>query len=128
MGDDSGNYPVDYKIYTFGGKAHMVEICVGRKEHVKFLHVDTKYNVLDYSIQSCGDELPPKPKCFDEMIAYAEKLAAPFCHVRMDFYVYDDKPVLGEMTFTNSGGFDTYLKQNALDIMGKLLVLPEKER
>lgn len=126
LGDDRGNYPIDYKVYTFGGKAHMVELCVERKEHVKFLHVDTQYQFLDYAKEHYEGELPPKPKCFDSMIKYAEKLSTPFCHVRVDFYVYKDRPILGEMTFTNSGGFDTYLKQEALDIMGNLLVLPEK--
>jgi hypothetical protein len=61
------------------------------------------------------------------MIEYAEKLSKPFCHVRMDFYVYKEQIILGEMTFTNSGGFETYFKQETLDIMGDLLVLPKQK-
>lgn len=118
-GDEDGTFPVDYKVYTFGGKVHMVEICVGRNEHVKFLHVDPQYNRMDYSVTYYGDEyLPEKPKCFDKMLKYAEILSKPFCHVRIDFYVYKDQVILGEMTFTNNGGFDNYLKQEALDTMG----------
>lgn len=127
LGDSEGNYPVDYKIYTFGGKAHCVEICVGRNEYVKFLYVDTNYNRIDYGrISHDSSLLPPKPKCFDEMISFAEKLSKPFCHVRMDFYVYKDRAILGEMTFTNNGGFDNYIKQEALNTMGNLLKLPNR--
>lgn len=127
LGDEDGTFPVDYKVYTFGGKVHMVEICVGRNEHVKFLHVDPQYNRMDYSVTYYGDEyLPEKPKCFDKMLKYAEILSKPFCHVRIDFYVYKDQVILGEMTFTNNGGFDNYLKQEALDTMGDLLILPKK--
>lgn len=127
LGDENGNYPVDYKFFVFSGKVHAVMICVERKEKVKFLYVDNQYNRLDYTANSWEEEkLPSKPKCFDEMIMYAEKLAAPFCHVRVDFYVFNNKPILGEMTFTSNGGFDKYANQRALDIMGDLLVLPEK--
>jgi hypothetical protein len=31
------------------------------------------------------------------------------------------------MTFTNSGGFENYFKQETLDIMGDLLVLPKEK-
>lgn len=128
LGDDEGNYPVDYKVYVFGGKAHIVEICVGRKEHVKFLHVDCNYKRVNYGIKKYSDEfLPEKPKNFDKMIQYAEVLGRPFAHVRVDFYIYKDKILLGEMTFTNSGGFDNYLTQDALNIMGDLLILPERK-
>lgn len=129
LGDNDGNYPVDYKIYTFGGMAHCVEICVGRNEHVKFLYVDANYKRIDYGkIYHEDNLLPPKPQCFDEMIYFAEKLSKPFCHVRMDFYVYNDRAILGEMTFTNNGGFDNYIKQEALNTMGDLLKLPNRQR
>ena len=84
-------------------------------------------SIMDYSVTYYGDEyLPEKPKCFDKMLKYAEILSKPFCHVRIDFYVYKDQVILGEMTFTNNGGFDNYLKQEALDTMGDLLILPKK--
>lgn len=126
LGDEDGNYPVDYKVYTFNGKVHMVELCLERKDNVRFLHVDANYNKLEYNRTPEIEELPPKPACFEKIIEYAEILSKPFCHVRIDFYVYKGIPLLGEMTFTNSGGFDTYLNQHALDVMGDLLVLPKK--
>lgn len=128
LGDEEGNYPVDYKVYTFGGKAHVVEICVGRKDHVKFLHVDCNYKRVNYGVVNHPDEfLPAKPKNFDTMIRYAEKLGKPFAHVRVDFFVYKDQILLGEMTFTNNGGFDDYLNQEALNTMGDLLILPKRK-
>ena len=34
------------------------------------------------------------------MLKYAEILSKPFPFVRIDFYDYKNKPILGEMTFT----------------------------
>lgn len=126
LGDEAGNYPIDYKVYTFNGKVHMVELCLDRKDKVKFLHVDSNYNKLVYTCESESEDLPVKPDCFEKIIEYAEKLSKPFCHVRIDFYVYNGMPLVGELTFTSCGGFDTYLNQQALDVMGDLLVLPKK--
>ena len=53
----------------------------------------------------------PKPACFDEMIDAAEKLAAPFDHARVDFYITgvgSPKLVFGEITFTSGSGFDRF--------------------
>ena len=127
LGNENGDYPTDYKVYTFGGKAHMVEICVERREKVKFLYVDTSYKRIDYGETNYDGNLPDKPDCFDKIIEYAEKLSKPFCHVRVDFYVYNGNPVFGEMTFTNNGGFDKVINQRGLQAMGDLLVLPDKK-
>ena len=47
----------------------------------------------------------PRPKFLDEMIAVAEKLAAPFDFVRVDFYETTDGELkFGELTFSPTAG------------------------
>ena len=58
------------------------------------------------------------------MLRMAEKLAAPFPLVRVDFYDVDGRIYVGELTFSPGGGFNTYYEEwdNKL---GDYLVLPE---
>jgi hypothetical protein len=51
-----------------------------------------------------ADFIIPRPDNFDEMVALAEKLAAPFPFVRVDLYQIDGKILFNEMTFTPAKG------------------------
>ena len=46
--------------------------------------------------------------------------------MRIDFYDYDSKSILGEMTFTPVGCMATYYKEEALKMLGEMIELPEK--
>jgi len=45
-----------------------------------------------------------KPKCLEQMLDSARKLSAGKIHVRVDFYVIEDKIYFGELTFYNAAG------------------------
>ncbi|WP_165493830.1 ATP-grasp fold amidoligase family protein [Azotobacter chroococcum] len=38
------------------------------------------------------------------MLDIAKRLAAPFGYLRVDFYLYDEKIYIGELTITPAGG------------------------
>jgi hypothetical protein len=61
------------------------------------------------------------------MVEHAEKLSKPFPFVRVDFYDYNDKPILGEMTFTPAGCMATYYSGEGLKMLGEMLVLPKEK-
>ena len=65
--------------------------------------------MLEYPV----DEIvPEKPARLQEMIALAEKLAAGFPQVRVDFYLLNDGSIkFGEMTFTSGTGMDRFIPQ-----------------
>ena len=65
----------------------------------------TKNNFNDYYTFSNKDI--PKPPCLQEMLDVSRKLSEPFSQVRIDFYVINNEPVFGEMTFTAGWGFFT---------------------
>ena len=60
------------------------------------------------------------------MVEYATILAKPFPFVRVDFYELDNKPLIGELTFTPYGNMITYYKKEAIDVLGTKLKLPKK--
>ena len=51
------------------------------------------------------DELPDKPEKFEEMKQLARLLSKNIPHVRIDFYIIDNKIYFGEFTFYHNCGF-----------------------
>lgn len=125
---DAGLLPNDYKIYCFNGKAKMVLVCSDREKDLKLDFVDIDWNRMNIGVPSlASNKIPAKPECFDQMIEHAEKLSKTFPFVRVDFYDYNGKPILGELTFTPAAGMATYYNEDGLNLLGEMLDLP-KER
>ena len=64
----------------------------------------------------------PKPKCLDEMLRIASILSEDFPEVRVDLYVINGQPYIGELTFSSGYGFFTneYYRH-----LGDLTILPD---
>ena len=111
LSDGDGLLPLDYKVYCFNGKAKCVFVCAGREcGRPKFYFFDRDwqlYRVNRDSKAAPEDFAMDKPAGIDKIFEYAEKLAAPFPFVRVDFYAINDKPYFGELTFTPSAGLDS---------------------
>ena len=97
--------PTDYKFYCFDGKAVLVQTDADR-----FTAHDMQYFTpgweqrgdIDHEV---SDHKPTeKPENYELMLGLAEKLAAGFPHVRVDWYNISGKPFFGEMTFYTGGG------------------------
>ena len=87
---------------------------------------DNDWNILP--IQRPGnpiDKKLQKPKAWEKMLAVAEKLAKPFPILRVDFYVVNDKPYIGELTFHPGSGFTPFDPKEWDKKLGDLLVLPK---
>lgn len=99
----------DYKIYCFGGKAKYFMVSYGELSHkVKNHKFDLHWNSIDHMFKEKPAINPneiPHPENFEKMIDIAEKLSAPFPHVRVDLYNISGRIVFGEMTFYSNGGF-----------------------
>ena len=108
MTDNSNSSQLtDYKVYTFNGRAKMIMINKDRGVDTKADYFDTDYQCLDFSWGYPHAEVKPqKPKCFDEMIELAEKLAKDTYELRVDFYEVNGQIYFGEMTFFDGSGFD----------------------
>ncbi len=119
-----GKFPIDYKIHCFNGKPLLTLICRDRESGAKFVFVDNNYKHIPIDVKQQPESIiPMKPHAFEDMLKCAEKLATPFPFVRVDFYVINDKPYIGEMTFTPQGGFINYITEEGLRDLGTALQL-----
>ena len=122
---------VEYKLTCYNGKVAFFTICTG-PAHVEFEkrkndHFDRNHNKLDwYAYYKPSDKPVSIPPQIDQMIEYAEKLAADIPQVRVDFYLVDGKIYFGEMTFYTWAGFIEFTPPKWDDILGSWLQLPEK--
>jgi hypothetical protein len=113
LSEDNQNVPEDYKMFCFNN--------IEGKQDVAFTVVDTdrftkhKRKVYDRDWKLVPDvciNFPydpfkdfNKPKQYEKMIEIAKKLASPFPHARIDFYVVKNKIYFGEITFMSDAGF-----------------------
>ena len=106
---------VDFKVWCFNGQPEWIFVAYNRKpssldvklydckwvEHPEHLSLNQKhyiYNPSDYI---------EKPTCLDDMLDIAKRLSTPFPEVRVDFYIANGKPVIGELTFSSGYGYFT---------------------
>lgn len=126
--DESGNPPVDYKMFCFHGKVHCTMVCTGRySADLRFDYFDREWNkrLLYGSKLAPPDKKIVRPASYEEMVFTAERLSRPFPFVRVDMYDVRGKAYFGEMTFTPNGCIDTGLSDEAQKNMGELIVLPK---
>ncbi|MGB6541680.1 MAG: ATP-grasp fold amidoligase family protein [Xanthobacteraceae bacterium] len=102
-------YPIDYKLWTFGGKVQIIGVGTDRHSDLKFSMFDSNWNRLPFKSPLPTDLRPlPKPQSLSRMIEAAEILAEDFPFVRTDFYEVNSIPKFGEMTFYPQSGLDPF--------------------
>ena len=101
--------PIDYKLWTFGGKVKIIEVVTDREDAHKATMFDSGWRRLPFRLgyESEPREIPP-PASLDRMIRAAEMLAEDFPFVRVDFYEIGGQPKFGEMSFYPGSGLDTF--------------------
>ena len=119
----------DYKVYCFNGVPRYISVDSGRQngQHYKNIY-NTQWQLqrdCEMAYPSNGVETPA-PACLDELLQYAQILSKDFLHARVDFYIVNQKPVFGEITFANSAGFGRVAPESFALAMGNYLKLPIK--
>lgn len=106
---------VDYKVWCINGIPESIWVAYDRKEEYVGMDLyDTKWNRMPDKLVSINHYRYnesihiPKPICLDEMLQVATTLSKPFPEVRVDFYVINNKPIVGELTFSTGYGYFTY--------------------
>lgn len=128
---------IEYKLWCFGGRVEFIVLNSYRDGHdkIRVKNKDRNWNNMNFFQYGYGiigeiSEDIEKPAFLEEMIKISEKLAAPFDFVRVDFYeTTDGRLVFGELTFSPTAGFLTYLPNN--DIIqtryGHLFKIPPRD-
>lgn len=124
---ENGILPDDYKVYCFDGEAFCTMLCKEREqeEHCKYYFFDKEWNFKpwDRSTADLKNVSIEKPKQFEKMLAYAEKISKGFPFVRVDLYVLEEKIYFGEMTFTPCGCLDRDLTPEGNAVLSKKIVI-----
>ena len=111
----SPNSLIDYKVWCFSGEPECIWVAYNRHNGVcvDMALYDVNWNPIPQFLRNTvtdtyrPENVIPKPLCLEEMLEVASKLSKPFPEVRADFYIIDNKPVIGELTFTAGYGFYT---------------------
>ena len=99
---------------------------VDRNAKTDFFDMDYKH--LDMRMKDPNSEsVPSKPEQFERMKSLASKLCQGFPHVRVDFYIVDNKVYFGELTFFHNGGFQKIYPSTWNLRLGNWIILPNKE-
>lgn len=131
VADENGDLP-DYKFFCFNGKvfcSYMMRDYTMHHEKGVLGFLDRNFKLIpahrtDFAPMT---EQPEKPKNYEKMLEIAEKLSAPFPHVRVDLYNIDGKIVFGELTFFNASGYVKFNPDSFDYELGKAFVLPDKK-
>lgn len=103
---------VDYKVWCINGKPESILIVFDRRDDYCLDLYDTNWNKINDKFSENGhcrysSINIEKPACLNEMLEMASNLAQPFQEVRVDFYIVNGKPIVGELTFTTGYGYFT---------------------
>jgi len=124
---EDGRSLKDYKIFCFDGVPRIIHVDFDRFEGHKRNFYDISWNKLDLEIEyPSADVEVKKPELLEKMLELTIVLAKGFPHVRVDWFIHQDKLVFGEMTYFHGSGFEAF-NSKAWEIkMGGWLKLPEK--
>ncbi len=117
----------DYKLMCFGGKVEATFVCSDRFSD-KGMHLtilDRDWNVLPIKRKYPAVESEvPCPATYDQMVAYAERLAQGIPFMRVDFYEVNGRLYFGEITFFPGSGLEKFYPAEGDRFFGDKLSLP----
>lgn len=125
---DFSSAPVDYKFHCLNGKPYICYVSYGRSlgasgEHKRVGNLyDMQWNDCSYLMAEESKRIIlPKPINWDKMKEIASLLSEDNPQTRIDLYNIQGTIYFGEITMTNSGGFDTEYKSELYKKMGEII-------
>lgn len=117
----------DYKFFCFNGVPRIMYVSKDRGEKPATDFFDMEFNRLNMRMKDPNsDRCPSKPDCFDTMKRCAEVLSCGIPNLRVDFYVINGKPYIGELTFFHTSGFAHIHPGEWEKTLGDWIKLPEE--
>jgi hypothetical protein len=119
--DGSGSAPVDYKFFTFHGKAHLIQIDGSRFTRHRCSLYDPDWRDTGARVELEPFDRPvPEPRNLGLMLQTAERLAADLDFVRVDLYDTGSRIYFGEMTTAPGGGLAHFEPAEMDEHLGRL--------
>lgn len=127
MVDESGTELKDYKFMCFNGKAKCSFVCLNRNLqtglNVDFYDMNWNPMPFERHYPNSGTIIA-KPKNYDKMVEFAEKLSKDIPFVRVDFYEVNGQIYFGELTFYPGSGFEEFTPETYDELLGSWIKLP----
>jgi hypothetical protein len=107
--DKNSGLPNDYKLWVFNGEVKFINVHFRDKGKTKINIYNRNWEIQNFGMVYENDLniIHEKPKNYNKMIDYAEKMAKelelPF--IRIDFYEVNAQVFFGEITFYPTSGF-----------------------
>lgn len=104
--DQSGDpATTDYKFFCFDGVPKIMYIAKDKSNDPRTDYFDMDFNHLPIKVRDPNADIPPqKPEQFEEMRKLASVLSKGIAHLRVDFYIFNDRVYVGELTFFHCSG------------------------
>jgi hypothetical protein len=121
----------DIKLICFTGKCKCLFHTTERKQGMKVTFFDVDWNRLPFERKYPAlpeDKTPLKPQQLDLMIHLAEILSVDKPLLRIDFYVFEERVYIGELTIYPGSGMEFFNPDIWDRRLGDWLELPEKSR
>lgn len=126
MVDESGTELKDYKVFNFNGEPKLIQVDFGRfSKHMRNLY-STEWDYIEGKIEyECDPNyIIDKPKALKQMLVLSKKLSSDFPHLRVDFYLIDEKVYFGELTLYHGSGFEKFTPESLGLELGSYIKLP----
>lgn len=127
--EDEGGL-TDYKIHCFNGVPRVVLVCRDRftKSGLTEDFYTTEWDLMPVKRPNIPNSIIPlkKPEKIDEMLALASKLSENIPFLRVDFYYFEGKIYISELTFFPASGFSPFDPEEWDKTFGEWLELPNQ--
>ena len=101
--------PEDIKVYVVGRRARFIQVDRNRfGNHTRNLY-NPEWQLIPVRLTKQNHSADPRPSALDEMVHLAERLAAPFEFLRVDYYALRGQLYIGELTSYSGAGFETFI-------------------
>ncbi len=131
MKNNNGKKLLEYKLFCFSGIVKYILVVADRisssSTTMDTYDINWKHTSLINGDTPLAGDVFEKPECFEEICSVAQTLSKNIPFVRIDFNIWNDKIYFGEITISDSGGFEIYKPLEWDDHLGSLIKLPEKK-
>ncbi len=129
--EEKGGGIKDYKVFCFDGIPRAIAVYSDRGIGFTRYFFDTDWKLLEvYSKyeKKVSKKPPQKPGKLDELLELSKKLSKGYPHLRVDFYIVDDRIYFGEITLYTTSGYTQFDDVTLNAKMGEWLKLPKNGR
>ena len=119
----------DYKVFCFNGNPLYIQVDVDRFTNHKRTIYDINWNEMNftYNYNKCDSKIK-KPIVLDKILKLSKILSSSFNIIRIDFYIIDEKIIIGELTFTSENGMGKFDPVEYDYKLGNLIELPKEKK